>query len=119
MNSANVQSERYLCIVTASAPSSDEQSIIRVFAYHAEFSELEPVSCVSRLVYEIMKSSGLPVAPVNVVVVKNDKIVKSWMPDRDYVNDDMWDTVENLIAASKNAISTSGAVDGLRKDNLN
>lgn len=92
--------QRYLCIVTASWPSGEGDSKTGVFAQHVSTERLDALNIVSTVTVDIMRSSGLPISPVHVVVIKNDQVVANFMPERDYVSSDLWDLLERTISAA-------------------
>jgi hypothetical protein len=87
----------YLCIINACWNDANAGRKTGVFATHVRAESLNPLDVISQATVNIMCSSGLPISPSHITVVQADKVVCSWMVGRDFLDDDLWDRVEELM----------------------
>jgi hypothetical protein len=87
----------YLCIINASWKDANSGYNMGVFAAYVRSESLDPIEVIAQATVDIMRSSGLPIAPSHITVVQADKVVRSWMVGRDFVDDDLWERVSTLI----------------------
>lgn len=93
---------KYLCIINATwIDPSSSSSKDGVFAVNVTTEQLNMIEVIAVATIEVMKSANLAVAPRHISIVKDDKVVCSWMAGQDFREEDLWDRIEAILGRNK------------------